>query len=429
MAGSLKTMKRGARVEMRKRNMNVELPKICAVCCDDMERSEWLRCNTCLDINICVSCTSADRRHPCLDKHTFTVMFRIHELSLRNLTKHDRVLEKVMEEQRYHICDKCEQRVNLRSWVRCNDCSDFDLCMTCWGKAYHEHCLAAGTTHTFTNMTQLYRIKVAPTCAFLSDEDQTLALFQHVGININEISLNPQYDRAYCSAKCKQAGKLRMHSSWTGNWHGAKAKIIPYYCPIGWRRFSVVAKDVDFENSVTVYHGTRPSLIEKICKNGLLCRKCQHEVSAAYVSPSIMYCAHPRYARIVEMRFMGTDQVVYAQFVMELRVNLSVLETWSKRETLSAGSAETIDPNFPENNGLELLLRKEPSGSYVSGEDGVHVTGVMVRVIDHDPFDDAEAWWWTKWQSKDAIVKHKMIFEPGVDECNEVYGTNEWDYW
>jgi len=284
MAGSLS---RGARVEMRKKNMNVELPKICAMCSRDLDRSKWLRCNTCQDINICVSCTSTDRRHPCLDKHTFTVMFRIHELSLRNLVIHDHALEKVITTLGQIACDKCGQLTNLLSWVRCNDC-DFDLCMKCWASAYHEHCRTACTTHTFTNMTQRYRMKVTPTCAFLSDSDKTLALFQHVGIEINEIRLCKDYDRAYCSVKCTKANTSHMHTCWTGNWVGAQAKVIPYYCPVGWRRFSVIAKDVDFKNSVTVYHGTRPSLISNIYKNGLLCRQCQHGYSAACVSPSII---------------------------------------------------------------------------------------------------------------------------------------------
>ena len=162
-------------------------------------------------------------------------------------------------------------------------------------------------------------------------------------------------------------------------------------------------------------------MVAKIYKNGLLSRKCQHGFSAAYVSPSITYCAHPRYARVVKMRLNG-DRVIYAQFVVELRVNLSVLKTQQKRETLSVGSRKTIDPNFPENEGLELLLCKEPHGSYVIGEDGAHMTGVMVRVLDHDPMDDAEAWWWTKWKSSVFLKKH--CYMKDVDEDDDAESDN-----
>jgi hypothetical protein len=80
----------------------------------------------------------------------------------------------------------------------------------------------------------------------------------------------------------------------------------------------------------------------------------------------------------MKMRLAG-DNVVYVQFVVELRVNIIALQTRRVRETLSVGSEETIDPNFPQNEGLELLLCKEPQGSFLTGEDGVRMTGVMVR--------------------------------------------------
>jgi len=139
----------------------------------------------------------------------------------------------------------------------------------------------------------------------------------------------------------------------------------------------------------------------------------------------MIYCAHPRYARVVKMLLMGDE--VYVQFVVELRVNLSALHTRRKPETMLVGSEETIDPNYPDNKGLELLLCKEPSGSYVSGEDGVHVTGVMVRVLDHDPFDDAEAWWWNKWQSKGYLKRHYYEYETGVshDDAEETFDVND----
>ena len=106
----------------------------------------------------------------------------------------------------------------------------------------------------------------------------------------------------------------------------------------------------------------------------------------------------------------------YAQFVVELSVNLSALmQTQRKRETLHVGSKKTSDPNFPENEGLELLMCKEPHESYVTVTDCAHDRG-HGTCLDHDPMDDAEAWWWTKWKSRSILKMCYYIYGQGVDD-------------
>ena len=108
MADRLEMQRRGARIEMQTKNVSVELQTTCASCRGELERSEWSRGDTRLDINICVSCAlSVNRRQPCLDGHTFTAMFRIHELSFLSLTKYGHVLDKNHETNGEHQCDKC----------------------------------------------------------------------------------------------------------------------------------------------------------------------------------------------------------------------------------------------------------------------------------------------------------------------------------
>jgi hypothetical protein len=147
--------------------------------------------------------------------------------------------------------------------------------MKCWASSYHKHCVSISGTHTFTNMSRRYRMKVAPTCAYLIEKNQTLALFENAGIAVHELRMNPVYDRAYCSRACTKANSTSMHTMWTKNWWGADDKVIGYYCPEGWRRFSLVAEGVDYDSSLTVYHGTKPSIVAKIYQNGLRSKECQ----------------------------------------------------------------------------------------------------------------------------------------------------------
>lgn len=65
-----------------------------------------------------------------------------------------------------------------------------------------------------------------------------------------------------------------------------------------------------------------------------------------------------------------------------------------------------IDPNFENNNGMEFLFK---SNSNVQSDDGLIITGLMVRVLDEDPMDMDMSKWWTCWRERDYL--HKNYYE------------------
>ena len=140
----------------------------------------------------------------------------------------------------------------------------------------------------------------------------------------------------------------------------------------------------------------------------------QHGCHAAYFSPSITYCAHPRYARVYVADRDGTR--TYWQLVVEVRVDQSRVDSTTSDETLAVGAATTIDPKYPGNKHIEYLAKAGPSTDadvgdrrYVRPEDGVVVTGVMVRVLEEDPMDLPDNAWWAAWATRQHIDLH----EPG----------------
>ena len=145
----------------------------------------------------------------------------------------------------------------------------------------------------------------------------------------------------------------------------------------------------------------------------LLPQLLQHGCYAAYFSPSIAYCAHPRYSRVYVADRDGTR--TYWQVVVEVRVDESRVDSTTSDETLAVGDATTIDPNYPGNKHIEYLVKAgTPSAGtdhrYVRPEDGVVVTGVMVRVLEEDPMTLAENEWWAAW-----AALHKVdLRQPGV---------------
>ncbi|CAF1418472.1 unnamed protein product, partial [Rotaria sordida] len=104
----------------------------------------------------------------------------------------------------------------------------------------------------------------------------------------------------------------------------------PYYCPSGWIRFGVkVAKDdkefdANWDNWYVAYHGTRGENASKILTSGLRVSTagCFYSdgISQVYVSPSIEYCGHPRYA-FPWKQTTKNGEVRWYQLVFQCRVN------------------------------------------------------------------------------------------------------------
>lgn len=214
-------------------------------------------------------------------------------------------------------------------------------------------------------------------------------------VYVKRIRWNGKYNRGYCTESCTKHNMTIMHTYWKGRLASSPERF-PYYVPSTWYRLSL---QVDFThlpdwgpNWHTLYHGTRPQYVHKIVENGFRVRECQHGFPALYLSPSIHYSSHPRYARVVVYNGF------FFQFVLEVRVDVRKVQPIKKRETLEVGVKGDIDPNFPNNEDLEFLLRAQ-EGNFIKPQEGVVVTGVMVRKINFDPALLPSSWWWCKWRN------------------------------
>eukprot|EP01083_Nonionella_stella_P079288 217423_1 len=106
------------------------------------------------------------------------------------------------------------------------------------------------------------------------------------------VIMNPRWNREYGSG----------HTHWEGpNPNDGKSRgNEPYFCPSGWKRFSVqfTTTPFDFDNVYdywpVAYHGTKFDYCMAITLKGLMAsNKCAVWGSGVYLSPSIKYVSHP----------------------------------------------------------------------------------------------------------------------------------------
>mmetsp|Transcript_20701 Transcript_20701/g.66185 ORF Transcript_20701/g.66185 Transcript_20701/m.66185 type:complete len:191 (-) Transcript_20701:135-707(-) len=170
-----------------------------------------------------------------------------------------------------------------------------------------------------------------------------------------------------------------------------------------------------FNQSSILYHGTAAKVVPKILNSGLKPTKCQlsHGGKAVYLTPSIRYAAHPRYSRVY-----SDAQGCYYQLVLEVRVHNTLLDNFKNKihpgnvsdsgngyssgascasgcegETMRVNGNFRIDPNIP-NDRMECLLKSRKR--MLGEEDGVVVTGIMMRKVHGDPMNLTESSWWTE---------------------------------
>jgi len=214
-------------------------------------------------------------------------------------------------------------------------------------------------------------------------------------VHVQRVRWNKKYNRGYCTKSCTKYNRTSLHTYWKGRLAPSTERF-PYFVPSNWYRLSLQVDGTSLPdwgpNWHTLYHGTHPQNIHKIVENGFLVRTCQHGFPAMYLSPSINYSSHPRYARVV------VHNDAFFQFVLEVRVDIRKLQPLKRRETLSVGTAGDIDSHFPNNEDLEFLLKAE-DGKFLKPEQGVVVTGVMVRKTNLDPVSLPSSWWWCKWRT------------------------------
>lgn len=226
-------------------------------------------------------------------------------------------------------------------------------------------------------------------------------ILQGIGVDVRLISGDwlPDFDRFYVPNSVRN--RTHMKTGWQGRLQDGRT--MDYFCPTGWRRFSLNIGSVDnisyWDSTTIMYHGTAPENISNIILNGFRANKCQHGKPAVYLSPSICYCAHPRYAKVVKMGGR------YYQVVLEVRVKTSKVTSF-KGETMNVKEKFPIDKNFPDNEGMEFLFTAEQQGLMVTMPMGLFVTGVMVRCLKIDPMKLKESEWWTCWRTADYLYEN-----------------------
>lgn len=188
----------------------------------------------------------------------------------------------------------------------------------------------------------------------------------------------------------------------------------PYYCPEGWRRYSLEINDFDkkYKDWPVAYHGTSSkNLIDILCEGFRISRRRPCFGDGIYFSPSIEYCGHWRYAEPKKSK----TRKFYLQAVFQCRLRPGSFSV--NRETMilddkkikksqdpNIDKDKIIDPKF-KNTELEWVissekineLKKENKESFV-------IYGLMLRVTKENPKNlEINKWWDYYYDMPDAL--------------------------
>lgn len=211
-------------------------------------------------------------------------------------------------------------------------------------------------------------------------------------IQVDESTLNPRWNKAFGTSS----------HSWTGgDPDGLPRGGMPYFCPSGWVRFSLnVCPDDEFEDLYSemsyLYHVTKSKYVGSILTSGLRASTglsyCGAEEHAVYMSPSIEYCAHPRYGCIE----YNPETQRWIQVVLQCRADAT--KVWKvEPETLDCDEfGLTVDSNIG-NDEMEWLFKPNFTDSVTGSKflsNVIVCTGIMVRVTKEHPLD--LSYWWSQ---------------------------------
>jgi hypothetical protein len=206
-----------------------------------------------------------------------------------------------------------------------------------------------------------------------------------------DIKLHPQYNRVYCQGQ----------TYWNdANNDGKDRGNQPYYCPVGWKRYSFYVTDnfdEKFKGWCICYHGTKFAHGLSILLSGLKPAEIAAHGSGVYATPSINYASHPRYSevKVIESNHQKKffKQGKYVQFVLECRVRPTNIKTIAK-ETLH-GDKANIDSNI-NNDIIEWVIdtKNKALVDFNDPDSPVICTGLMTRVTDDHPGLLPESQWW-----------------------------------
>jgi hypothetical protein len=207
----------------------------------------------------------------------------------------------------------------------------------------------------------------------------------------SEIKLNPKFNLKYGIDSNYWKGAIN---------DGRDRGNQPYYCPVGWKRWSFYVTDnfdEKFKGWSICYHGTKFEYGLAILLSGLKTARIVTHGAGISATPSINYACHPRYAEVKQIpsskssRFFSGGE--FAQFVLECRVHPTNIEKIA-RETLAVKKA-VIDPNI-DNSKIEWLIKceNEDMVDFTDPNASIVCTGIMVRVTDTHPGLLPESAWW-----------------------------------
>jgi hypothetical protein len=209
----------------------------------------------------------------------------------------------------------------------------------------------------------------------------------------NEITLHPELDLIYGL----------NHTYWNGaNQDELDRGDQPYYCPVGWQRYSLNVSDQfyqKFKGWCVCYYGTNFSHGLSILLNGLAPAEMAQHGRGIYATPSIIYASHPRYSEIKEIESIHEKSFFkrgkYVQFVLQCRVHPKDIKKIA-RETLDT-SLPTIDSEI-NNDVIQWLVdvKDKPIMDFNDPTSTIVCTGLMIRVTDTHPGLLPESQWWFK---------------------------------
>ena len=145
-----------------------------------------------------------------------------------------------------------------------------------------------------------------------------------------------------------------------------------------------------------MYHGTTPAAINSILNPGDPGKFKKTDGAkgvAAYFSPSIRYIAYPAYSYLTAA--MEEGHPVYYQLALEVRVDTSRTHiSLHKQNVKKKGCEHPIDAKRDDATFRYIVAVSGPDKmDYVDAQDGVIVTGLMVRKLRIHPKELKESMW------------------------------------
>jgi hypothetical protein len=228
-------------------------------------------------------------------------------------------------------------------------------------------------------------------------------LLVHNASDVEGIPVLPPHTGKYMDSRWnKEYGTGPGKVFWTGDLSDGRDRGPSVYsCPVGWKKYGVMLDglsgdqfDQRYAGWPVAYHGTATRNAPSILAQGFMGgRGCFDDgQTVVYFSPSIRYCAHPRYAQFnprTQAHLGGKN--TFVQMVFQVRINPDFIMT-KGHPTIGDWQLETVDPEHDPNT-IEWVVSTK-GRKFLSSKDIFVCYAIMIREIDHHPFRLPETRWW-----------------------------------